>query len=100
MVEQDKYSEGPMSEFGHLSGTFGSGGFIDCWGAGPFIIEALGTTFRFEDSDRFGPSRVNKDGEISKQPFFAEASPFWNAWQRWKDQGRRVAEDGMTCLWD
>lgn len=87
-----------MTEFGHI-GIRMVDGFMDAWGVGPFVIEVDGKRYRFEDSDRFGPSRVNKDGEISKNPFFAKYSPFWIGWRKWRDQGRKVAEDGETCLW-
>ncbi|KQQ46505.1 hypothetical protein ASF69_04565 [Rhizobium sp. Leaf311] len=87
-----------MSEYGHFHAT-SAGVHIDMWGAGPLMIEYLGKTFRFEDSDRFGPVRLKKDGDSANNPFFAEKSPFWYAWGKWVDQGRRVDEDGMSCIW-
>jgi hypothetical protein len=77
--------------------------YLDAWGAGPFIIKIGGTrggrAVRFEDSDRFGPSLVTPRGEIMKnQP--GERSPFWLAHRLWVSQGRRLAPDGMTCVYD
>lgn len=90
-----------MSEFGHhygrLSGDFP--GCWDSWGSGPFVIVLEGADFRFEDSDRFGPLLLNKDGRPSeRQP--GERSPFWKAYNAWRRQGRRTADDGKTCVWD
>ncbi len=82
-----------MSEFGHISNR-GGGVCLDAWGAEPFVIEG----FRFEDSDQFGPVVVNQDGSIkAEQP--GERSPFWAAYSAWRKQGRRMAGDGVTCLW-
>lgn len=87
-----------MSEFGH-SYSWGSGVMIDAWGAGPFVITVAGRAFRFEDSDRFGPLLVLRNGaEARHQP--PEKSPFWRAYSLWRKQGRRLADDGMTCVWD
>jgi hypothetical protein len=88
-----------MAEFGH-QGFIGGGMCIDIWGAGPFYItDDAGKQWRFEDSDRFGPSLLNKDGEISKRPWPAEGSPFWRAHRIWVRQGRRL-EDEKNCIWD
>jgi len=87
-----------MSEYGHFYAA-GAGIRMDIWGAGPFVIEYLGKTFRFEDSDRFGPMRLKKDGEPAENQFFAEKSPFWYAWGKWVEQGRRLSDDGQTCIW-
>lgn len=85
-------------EFGHL-GVIGPNLCMDAWGAGPFVISAGGKLYRFEDSDRFGPSLVTLGGDIAAvQP--GENSPFWRAHRLWVRQGRRLAEDGVTCLWD
>ena len=87
-----------MAEFGHI-GAIGNGCCIDAWGAGPFVITAAGKSYRFEDSDRFGPYWLTKAGDISeRQP--GERHPFWKAHRAWFQQGRRMAEDGMTCLYD
>ncbi len=86
-----------MTEFGHAA--FSSGDVhIDSWGAGPFKITVDGETFEFEDSDRFGPVHC-EDGEPSGFQF-VEDGKFWPAWQAWKNQGRRVADDGVTCVWE
>ena len=87
-----------MGEFGH-TGIVGAGFCIDSWGAGPFVIDAAGKQYRFEDSDRFGPSTLRKDGEIAvRQP--GEKSPFWQAHFAWLRQGRRTAENGVTCIYE
>ena len=87
-----------MGEFGHFA-SIGSGICIDYWGAGPFVIEARDRSFRFEDSDRFGPATIKKNGDpTTRQP--AERSPFWPAHRAWKEQGRRLADDGRTCIYD
>lgn len=96
-----------MREFGHNGAVvqiqFGdespSAVCIDSWGSGPFLIIAGGKTFRFEDSDRFGPSLVKKNGAITEGRWPPERSPFWRAHFLWYRQGRRVAGDGLTCLW-
>jgi len=87
-----------MIEFGHFYGS--SGGFhFDSWGAGPFIIDVNGKPYRFEDSDRFGPALLKKDGELKANPYPAEGHPFWRAHRIWVRQGRRL-EDGKNCIWD
>lgn len=84
-------------QHGHLNG---GPVFIDNWGVGPFIISVDGKTFRFEDSDRFGPSLLNKAGDIKSNPWPSAKSPFWRAHRIWKRQGRRLADDGIACIWD
>ena len=87
-----------MTEFGH-TGIIGNGFCLDYWGAGPFEITAAGKTFRFEDSDQFGPSTIRKDGEITaRQPL--EKAPFWAAHRAWVKQGRRLEDDGITAIYD
>lgn len=87
-----------MSEFGHF-GVIGNGICIDSWGAGPFTIKVGKRDVRFEDSDRFGPLLLTKnDMPAEKQP--GERSHFWKPYNRWRKQGRRVAEDGKTCIVD
>lgn len=87
-------------EFGHAASN--AGGFhIDRWGVGNFVIcDDAGKLWRFEDSDRFGPSLIKKNGDIAKNPWPPEKSPFWRAHRIWRRQGRRVAEDKSTCIWD
>ncbi len=81
-----------MAEFGHI-GIIGGGVCLDGWGVGPFVINAGGkTSYRFNDSDRFGPLLP------TNQP--GERSPFWKAHRLWKRQGRRLADDGVTCIYD
>jgi hypothetical protein len=88
-----------MAGFGHAS-AIGADFCIDGWGAGPFVIDAQGKTFRFEDSDMFGPSLVRKNGDIAANPWPSERSPFWRAHWAWVRQGRRLKEDRMTCVYD
>jgi hypothetical protein len=87
-----------MAEFGHV-GIISGSVCIDSWGVGPFVIDAGGKSFRFEDSDRFGPLLISKRGEQLKNPYPAERSPFWRAHRIWVRQGRRL-EDGKVCIWD
>lgn len=69
---------------------------IDAWGAGPFVIEVGDKRYTFEDSDRFGPLLVRKNGSpLDNQP--GERHPFWIGYNPWRRQGRRVA-DGL-CVW-
>lgn len=83
-------------EFGHV-GVIVPGLCLDSWGAGPFVITA-GGRYRFEDSDRFGPVLINKNGSEAKaQP--GGRSPFWRAHRIWRRQGRRTESDGVTCIW-
>jgi len=86
-------------EFGHEAGSV-AGWRIDAWGAGPFEITARGKAFRFEDSDRFGPHLVKADGELRENPWPGGRSPFWMAHRCWVRQGRRLADDGKTCIWE
>lgn len=85
-----------MSDFGHEARR-GKGGFMDSWGAGPFVIMAGGKSFRFEDSDQFGPVLLSKRDEVlDRQP--GQRSPFWKAHRLWARDGRRVEEDDVTCI--
>lgn len=91
-----------MGEFGHdaMSGKIdGQPCFVDGWGAGPFVIETEGKSFRFGDSDRFGPYLATRQGDPITNPWPSERSPFWHAYQAWRAQGRQVGEDGTTCIW-
>lgn len=86
-------------EFGHNATIILGVACFDAWGSGPFIIEAEGKTFRFGDSDRFGPYLCDRLGDPVATPYPPERSPFWRAHRIWKRQGRKVAADGVTCLW-
>jgi hypothetical protein len=88
-----------MTEFGHIAYR-GPGFRVDTWGAGPFVIKAGGKSWRFEDSDRFGPALCRKNGDLLANPYPPERSPFWAAHLAWVRQGRRVAEDGEFCVWE
>lgn len=88
-----------MSEFGHIASR-GAGFRVDTWGAGPFVLVVKGKHHRFEDSDQFGPSRVKANGDIAANPWWTEKHPFWRAHRLWREQGRRVEADGITCVWD
>lgn len=87
-----------MSEIGHI-GRIGGGVCIDAWGSGPFFIKAGGKSFRFGDSDRFGPYLATKHGDPTNA-YLSERSPFWRAHRIWVRQGRRLEDDGKTCVWD
>lgn len=87
-----------MAEFGHHAAHMPRC-FIDGWGAGPFVIEVCGKRFRFEDSDRFGPMLVDRNGDPLENYCPSSGSPFWYGHKRWV-QARRIGGDGMSCLWD
>lgn len=96
-------------EFGHEGIAFSvthskdgerATGWIDTWGAGPFLIEVAGESWRFEDSDRFGPIFIKKNGDPLASQYLAERSPFWRAHRLWRRQGRPMHEDGITCCWE
>lgn len=89
-----------MTEFGHYAVRIPGCCFIDGWGVGPFIIEVYGKQFRFEDSDRFGPALVDRNGDQLKKHWPSPRSPFWYGHKCWVAQGRRIGADGVTCLWD
>ena len=88
-----------MSEFGHIAARYGSF-HVDAWGAGNFVLTVDGKTHLFEDSDRFGPSKLNKNGAIAAYPHWPERHRFWIAHRQWVKQGRRLQTDGRTCIWD
>jgi hypothetical protein len=87
-----------MTEFGH-TGIIGTDICIDIWGTGPFVIVVNGKSYRFEDSDRFGPALVNRRGDPLANPWPSERSPFWRAHRIWLRQGRRL-KDEINCIWD
>lgn len=87
-----------MSEFGHFA-SGGGGTYFDAWGAGPFSIEVNDKSYLFEDSDRFGPALLNQNGELKKNPYPGQRSPFWRGHFAWVKQGRRLEDDGKTCIW-
>jgi hypothetical protein len=86
-----------VSEFGHTGKIIG-GAFVDTWGDNQFVMRLRDKAFRFSDSDRFGPLFERKNGT----PLENQNAPqvFWATHKIWRDQGRRVAEDGVTCVWD
>lgn len=87
-----------MTEFGHFA-AIGRGVCIDAWGAGPFEITVGRKNFTFEDSDRFGPLILDRRGmPADDQP--PERSKFWMPYHMWLKGGRRLADDGKTCIWD
>lgn len=78
-------------EFGHNAWR-GSAGFVDGWGAGPYCITVKGKRYYFEDSDRFGPAWIDpKTGDPTNE-LIPLNHPFWKAWERWRDEGRRTVE--------
>lgn len=85
-------------EFGHVYYS-GSGLCIDSWGIGPFVIAIEGKSYRFEDSDRFGPALVKRNRDPIANPWPSPRCPFWRAHRIWKLQGRRT-EGGTNCIWD
>lgn len=100
MQTEKEVRDREVDEFGHIYVSAGDA-HLDQWGAGPFNIHFAGRVFLFEDSDRFGPVPLKKNGwEVRDPGRFGEKSPFWYAWQKWRDQGRQLAEDRQTCVWD
>jgi hypothetical protein len=89
-----------MTEFGHTGIIIKGFGCLDSWGAGPFVISAVDRKWRFTDSDRFGPSLVKRNGDPLTNPWPPDRSPFWRLHRIWVRQGRRVADDRMSCIWD
>ena len=88
-----------MSEFGHNYAS-APGMHIDSWGTGPFVLRYRSLSWRFEDSDRFGPALICKNGELRKHPYPQEHDPFWHVHKLWVKQGRRIAENGIDCIYD
>lgn len=86
-----------MAEFGHIA-SIGGGMCIDVWGVGPFTITVGKKEYRFEDSDRFGPALIGRNGELLKNPYPSERSQFWRAHRLWVRQGRQTRDDD-TCVW-
>lgn len=90
-----------MSEFGHFGKVIPGLGAIDSWGAGPFVIaDETGKSWRFEDSDCFGPHLVKRNGDPLANPWPGKRCPFWRAHRIWARQGRRLESDGVTCIWN
>jgi hypothetical protein len=87
-----------MEAFGRTAINIG-GTHIDFFSAGPFVIEYCGRRYRFEDGDMFGPWPLKKNDDTKDRPF-GEKNPFWDAWGLWVDQGRRLADDGITCIYE
>lgn len=54
--------------------------------------------FVFEWSERFGPARCGKRGEIAADPLFGERSAFWPLFDRWFQGGKLVDEFGRCVL--
>lgn len=54
-----------MTDYGHAF-VNGRNFHIDSWGHGPLFLEVGGKVHRFEDSDRFGPSRLNKTATLQQ----------------------------------
>ncbi len=88
--------------FGHdaKTGTIDGQPFhMDTWGSGPFYIRVGGKRYCFEDSDMFGPAVLRKNLSIDdRQP--GEKSQFWDAYQMWRNGGRRTRWNGKVCIWD
>jgi hypothetical protein len=83
-----------MTEYGHTGYRIPGCGFVDQWGAGPYVVTAGGRVYYFEDSKRFGPCRLTAKGEVWNNGvgMFEEDSPFWPVWRRWVDEGRQTVE--------
>ena len=78
----------------------GSVAFV-MFGGPIYTIQADGASRRytFEWSERWGPSRVHSvTGELLKNPFFPERSPFWPLFERWGKGGKKVDEYNRCIL--
>jgi len=63
---------------------------------GPFVLEVLGRTFRFELHEHGGPYVLGKhDRPLADQP--GGRSLFWEAYWQWDRQGRHVDDLGR-CI--
>jgi len=65
------------------------------------IVDRKGKMWQFEDHKVCGPIAVGKNGDPIAEP--PESSPFWDAVQRWYDQGKRTKQCDRThtmCVWD
>lgn len=66
------------------------------------FIYGGGRMWRFEDHPNFGPMLLNRfDDPLDTQP--NEKSPFWWAWEHWRDQGKRIDSSNpkhVLCVWD
>lgn len=72
---------------------------ISYGGPDRLITDGEGKAWKFKDHPVFGPIVLNKHGDpAADQP--GSRSTFWPAWACWKDQGKRLEEDGITCVWD
>lgn len=56
-------------------------------------------SYTFEWHPMWGPSRCHSvTGELLKNPFFPERSPFWNLFGRWMAGGKQVDDFGRCIL--
>ena len=76
-----------------------AGGSVSLGGPDRRIVDATGKAWTFEDHPRLGPVVLNKRGDVAKQQP-GSRSAFWPAWQAWKEQGKRVQADGLSCMWE
>lgn len=52
------------------------------------------------NAGRHGQPFTQAFGLLLANPYPGERSPFWKAHRLWVSQGRRLAEDGITCIYD
>lgn len=71
---------------------------VDCF-SDPDIyrIYVNGKTYTFDFSERFGPSKCKKNGDICSVQNFS--GNIYDAIQYWFDQGKQVSPEGL-CIWD
>lgn len=78
----------------------GSVGFIN-FGGPVYRIQGEDSprAYTFEWHPMWGPSRCHSvTGELLKNPYFPERSPFWALFDRWCIGGKRVDEFGRCIL--
>lgn len=59
----------------------------------------VGKQYHYFEMHRYcGPIRMTPDGESSHEEQWKEESQFWNEFQKWLDQGRRVNKFGLCVV--
>lgn len=67
---------------------------IDSWSSGPYKMPVKDKYVLFEDSDRFGPLFVCKNGASKENQ--SACKLFWTHYERWREIGKPL--DGDVCV--